>query len=781
MTTEYEGEQGVLGWLTDISKIKAAEAEMRRAKELAEETTRVKSDFLANMSHEIRTPMNAVIGMTHLALKTDLNPRQHEYLKKIQISSQHLLGVINDILDFSKIEAGKLVIENIDFDLEKVLDNVSTLISEKAALKGLELLFDIDRDLPRNFVGDPLRLGQILINYANNAVKFTDKGEISIIVRLKEYRDTDVVLYLAVKDTGIGLTEEQMRNLFNSFQQADTSTTRKFGGTGLGLAICKRIAQLMGGEVGVDSEYGKGSTFWSTVCLAKSTIPSRRLVLSKDLQGKRVLVVDDNDNARQVMKDLLEYMKFAVDLAGSGSEALTLVAQADVQQHPYEIIFLDWQMPQMDGLEVARKIKEMSLNHQPHYLMVTAYGREEIFKSAKEVGIADVLIKPVNTSVLFDGLVNLLGGTIEQQTTTAYDHQSDLFERLRLISNARILLVEDNEMNQEVAMELLQDAGFVVDLAENGLVAVEKVTTNKYDLVLMDMQMPEMDGVEATLAIRENPDYQSLPIVAMTANVMQSDRDRCIVAGMNDHVAKPIEPEELWATLLKWIRPRTELTEVQASIPALSAQPENAIAIPVIDGLNTVEGLRRVMGKSSLYVSILRKFIVGQKEFVTQCHQALELNDYKLAERLAHTLKGVAGNIGASEIQQVAAALESAIKNQFSRPQIDHLLESVQYPLTILIEQLVKQLQPEAPLQKVEIDFAELEKVCNKLSALLSEDDAEALDLLQEYADLFGNAFPNEYNAIADAINSFDFDTAKTTLVLARENLQTTSDKVAGN
>ncbi|BBC23868.1 response regulator [Pseudanabaena sp. ABRG5-3] len=783
MTMEYEGEQGVLGWLTDISKIKAAEAEMRKAKELAEETTRVKSDFLANMSHEIRTPMNAIIGMTHLALKTELTPRQHEYLKKIQVSSQHLLGVINDILDFSKIEAGKLVIENIDFDLEKVLDNVSTLISEKAALKGLELLFDIDRNLPRNFIGDPLRLGQILINYANNAVKFTDHGEISIIVRLKEYREQDVVLYLAVKDTGIGLTEEQMRNLFNSFQQADTSTTRKFGGTGLGLAICKRIAQLMGGEVGVDSEYGKGSTFWSTVCLAKSNVPSRRLVLSQDLQGKRVLVVDDNDNARQVMKDLLEYMKFNVDLAKSGDDALTLVADADQGQHPYEIIFLDWQMPHMDGLEVARRINEMSLNHKPHNLMVTAYGREEVFKSAKEIGIADILVKPLNISVLFDSLVNLLGD-IEQTTSKAYDDESELFDRLQSIKGARILLVEDNELNQEVAMELLQDAGFAVELAENGRVALEKVTTAKYDLVLMDMQMPEMDGVEATLAIREDPNYQNLPIVAMTANVMQKDRDRCMDAGMNDHVAKPIEPDELWAMLLKWIPPQVTRQAIEEISPVLPTQPEqqpeNAIAmpaIPVIAGLDTVEGLRRVMGKPSLYISILRKFVAGQQDFATQFKQALQNNDHQLAERLAHTLKGVSGNIGAGEIQQLAAALESAIKNQFSPHQIDHLLKSVQQPLAMLIEQLVAQLEPEAALLKVEIDFPKLEEICNKLSALLTEDDAEALDLLQENADLLGTAFPNQYQAIANAINSFDFDTAKTALGVAMANLQPQSQK----
>jgi two-component system sensor histidine kinase/response regulator len=573
MTTDYEGQSGILGWLTDISHIKMTEENLRRAKELAEESTRIKADFLANMSHEIRTPMNAIIGMTHLALKTELSPRQRDYLHKIQRSSQHLLGVINDILDFSKIEAGKLTIESIDFGLEKVLDNVATLITEKAAAKGLEVLFDIDPTLPKHFMGDPLRLGQILINYANNAVKFTEKGEISIIVRLEADWEQEVILYMAVKDTGIGLTPEQIQGLFNSFQQADSSTTRRFGGTGLGLAICKRIAAMMGGTVGVDSEQGQGSTFWCTVRLQKSNTPPRRLLLGQDLIGKRVLVVDDNANARLILSQLLEQMKFMVDRVSSGAEALAAISAADRQARPYEIVFLDWQMPMMDGLEVAHCIKNMPLHHRPYHLMVTAYGREEVYKASETVNITDVLVKPVNASMLFDSIARLFGSDLSDKETTAVDCCQDWLEQLQTIRGARLLLVEDNEVNQEVAIALLEEGRFQVDLAVNGRLAVEMVYRNPYDLVLMDMQMPEMDGIDATLKIRNDPRFDALPIVAMTANVMQGDQDRCVAAGMNDHIAKPIEPDVLWQTLLKWIKPQDD----QLSPGPLSADPAQGL------------------------------------------------------------------------------------------------------------------------------------------------------------------------------------------------------------
>ncbi|MEB3290245.1 MAG: response regulator [Leptolyngbya sp.] len=770
LAIEYEGKSGVLGWLTDISQIKAAEDEMRRAKELAEETSQVKADFLANMSHEIRTPLNAVIGMAHLMNKTELTPRQRDYLQKIQSSSQHLLGVINDILDFSKIEAGKLNIEYIEFELDRVLDNVATLITEKAAHKGLEVIFDVDPDLPSHFLGDPLRLGQILINYANNAVKFTEQGEIDIIVKAQEYRDNDVLLYIAVRDTGIGLTPEQLGQLFQGFQQADTSTTRKFGGTGLGLVICKRISALMDGDVGVESEYGKGSTFWATVRVGRSTKPPRRLILSRDLHGKRVLVVDDIESARRVLKDLLEPMKLEVDLASDGKEAIAKVSQADADQRPYNLIFLDWQMPGWDGLEVARRIQAMPLSHRPHHLIVTAYGREEVFKQAHALDIRDVLIKPVNASTVFDSLVRLMGERATDDEAPSYAPTDDWMDHLRPIQGAQILLVEDNEINQEVATELLKDAGFRVDVAENGRIGLEKAMTGHYDLVLMDMQMPEMDGVTATVEIRRNPELASLPILAMTASVMLEDRQRCLDAGMNGHLAKPIEPDELWKALLEWIPPQAApLSPPPKPSPPPLIDRAQAITIPQnIPGLDVQEGLRRVLGKQALYLSMLRKFVAGQADTPNQLVLALAEGRRADAERLAHSLRGVAGNIGAMEIHRLATDVETAIREQDSEEHTETLIQRLRLSLGELVGDLDAQLPLEQRPDPVAVDRQQLDAVCSRLAELLVDDDAEAADVLQDHAGLLRQAFPQDYGKLEAAINQFDFETAHAALKAAQ-------------
>ena len=754
-------ERGTVWMLEDVTGQRETNEELARARDIAEDAAKAKSDFLANMSHEIRTPMNAIIGMAHLALKTDLTARQRDYVKKIQGSGQHLLGIINDILDFSKIEAGKLDVEHSDFELDKLLDNVANLINEKTSAKGLELIFDVSPEVPRSLIGDSLRMGQVLINYANNAVKFTEQGEIDIILRVKEKTEKDILLYCAVKDTGIGLTPEQVSRLFQSFQQADTSTTRKYGGTGLGLSISKKLAHLMGGDVGVESVHGEGSTFWFTARLGIGCGKPRSLIPEPDLRGRRVLVVDDNENARLVLNDLLSSMTFKVVEAESGASALEAIRKATGTEDAYEIVFLDWQMPGMDGIEVGRKIKALDLEIMPHLVMVTAYGREEVLKEALATGIEDVLIKPVNASILFDTAMRVLGAEVDDRRS-AGDAPSLLLEEMAAISGARILLVEDNDLNQMVAGEILQDAGFVVEIADNGKIAVDKVMNNAgepWDIVLMDMQMPVMDGVSATLEIRKHPEFNDLPIVAMTANAMQHDKDKCLNAGMVDFVTKPIQPDELWAALRRWIKPRAQATPVEP--PPAATQTATATSIPQgITGLDTAAGLSRVLGKTALYLAMLRKFVAGQRKSADDIAGALDLEDWATAERLAHTTKGVAGNIGASQIQELAAKLESAAKARQSRELIDLLLADLAGPL----EKLIADIEAQLPIQEnqavVGVDSEQLRQVIVKLTTLLADDDSEAADLFDEHADMLNMAMPNDYRVIDGAIKSFDFEMA---------------------
>ncbi len=638
----------------------AAEEALRQAKQEAEAATRAKGDFLARMSHEIRTPMNAVIGLTHLALRTELTPKQTDYLRKICSSSQALLGIINDILDFYKIEAGKLTLESIHFNLQDVLANLANVITMKAAEKGLEILFSLDDRVPLELVGDPLRLGQVLLNLSANAVKFTERGEVVISTRLVAEAQGEVRVRLSVRDTGIGMTEKQMVGLFESFHQADGSITRRFGGTGLGLAISDQLVRMMDGTISVESTPGVGTCFSFEIPLRSAeSQPANRRVLPEALLGLHVLVVDDNETARKILRGMLESFSLQVQTAESGEEAIALLEQRaqGANRPPFGLVLMDWKMEGLDGIETAARIKKAPhIPNTPAILMVSAYECEEVIERAASVGLDGFLSKPVGQSLLFNMILDTFD--CQQDGVSRKRRASGLSASdLRGIRGARVLLVEDNPINQQVATELLQQAGLVVDLASDGREGVTKACAAPYDLVLMDVQMPEMDGLEATRRIRANG-LTDLPIVAMTAHAMAGDRQRSLDAGMNDHLTKPIYPEALEEQLIRWI-PEGDR---EPPDPRPCRTFSSDVALPEIQGLDTTLGVDQVGGSPDLYVDLLETFLARTRDAAEQIETARALGNREVAERLAHSVRGASASLGATPLAEAAGTLEAALR-----------------------------------------------------------------------------------------------------------------------
>lgn len=755
------------GTLIDIDERKQKE-QAEKEREAAEAATRAKGEFLANMSHEIRTPMNAIIGFSSLALKTGLTGKQRDYLIKIESSAKSLLGIINDILDFSKIEAGKLEMEAVDFRLDNVMTDVANMVSVKAAEKGIELIVHLANDVPRTLIGDPLRLGQILINLTNNAVKFTDSGHILLKAELVDTNQEHCHLGFSVTDSGIGMTREQTEKLFTAFSQADTSVTRKFGGTGLGLAISKSLVEMMGGSIAVVSEPGQGSTFSFIAGFDISSGCEQSLAAPVDLAGLRVLVVDDNEAARVVLSEMLTSFRFETTAVESGDAALKELARASGEK-PYDLVFMDWKMPGMDGITTSQHIKQdIKLAQIPLIIMITAFGREEIMRKAGKAGINDFLMKPVSPSLLFDTIMGVFGREAPSTCRPQLELESQP-EILEDIEGSKVLLVEDNVMNQQVATEILESAGLVVEIVANGREAVDAVFKTDYDLVLMDVQMPVMGGYEATRLIRREDRFQELPIIAMTAHAMKGAKEECLTAGMNDYVSKPIDPDQLFTTLTRWIKPgvRQHAEEVRDRRSKLKKQDDQKVLPAHLPGVDIAAGLARLQGNTGLYRQLLLDFADKYHAVTEEIRRLIAAGDLETAERLAHTVKGIAGNISAKNVHQTARQLEDSLKEK-KADQYDRCLSDLDQALQ-QVTAGVKSLNPTEPKRQAApgapVDLEQLTPILIELAQLVRDDDTAAEKTLESLKEIIARpSFEEEIRQLEESIKNYDFEHALVTL-----------------
>jgi two-component system, sensor histidine kinase and response regulator len=743
----------------DVTAQRALEEELRHAKDQAEAANRAKSHFLANMSHEIRTPLNAILGMTGLALRIVASPKQRDYLEKIRASGRLLVEIIEDILDLSRIEAGRLEIQHAEFDLDELLAELADVVSVRTGAKGLEVLLVPRHDVPRRLSGDAVRLKQVLLNLMNNAVKFTDSGEIVVSIVPVEVRRDRAVIRFSVRDTGIGIAPEHLSTLFEPFTQVDASSTRRYGGAGLGLAISRRLVRLMGGELHVESETGQGSTFAFSATFDLPRGPSGPRMLSQELREVPVLVADDLASARSALGAMLETLSCRVTAVATGEEAVAEVDRAAREGQPFRLAVIDWQMPGLDGVQTAARLAGAS--HSPKVILVTAYDWEEASRLAGSAGISVVLHKPVSPSALHDAVVHALvpGGALRRREASRLD--------VRFASGQDVLLVEDHPINRELARELLGQAGLQVTEACNGVEALERLSERKFDAVLMDVQMPDMDGLEAVRLIRDREDLAGLPVIAMTAHAMLGDRERFLEAGMSDYVAKPIEEAELFRVLARWLE-----VEAGAVLPGPEAQGGLPASVP---GLDVAAGLRRVGGKAELYRRILGGVLRDLDAAAPRLRALLDAGDTAAVSRLLHTLKGTSGTVGADRVAEAAAAMEAALKAvPGTRPGLDEIaaaIDEVRRGATELRPPAAERAPVEdAPLPAANVAHVAL-GIVSRLAGYLATSNLEATVCVAELKNILGPSLGDAIGELEVCVDRLDFAAAASRLDEIRTSL----------
>lgn len=672
---------GVIGSYYDISRVKSATTQLALAKDAAEASkeaairaNQAKSNFLANMSHEIRTPINAIMGMASLLQKTELSEKQNRYTKTIHSSSQALLGVINDILDFSKIEANKLTVERIPFDLNEIFSTIADMFAYKCYDKGLEFIIHIPNNIPTQLVGDPLRLNQVLINLVSNAIKFTQEGEINISCTLLERQEDFVFIRISVTDTGIGLSEEQRANVFNAFTQADASTTRKHGGTGLGLAISKRLIDLMNGDIGMTSSVGQGSTFYVELALPIQEAQEGNLEhFIDELHHIKIIAVDDHLNTREMLYELLSSYQMRIKTSPTAEQAIDLIEQAIEEKDPYQLALIDWRLPGMGGLELVEKLQQrLAVQHLPEMILATGYYSEELADKAKAAGVYDFITKPYTGP----SLIRSLYGALHQHPTHQVSEQptGKVTKVPHDLWYAPLLLVEDNEINQHVAKEILESYGFSIDIAEHGLVAVDKIQGHDYALVLMDIQMPIMDGYEAVRIIRQTHSAQKLPILAMTANAMHDDVEKSNAVGMQGHITKPIDEHILINQIIKWAL----RGPYQAQASVLRKLESKQLAkqekrYPKMKGIDLDAAMQRLGHNDQLYIQLVNQLTEQYKDAALTVSEWISHKQYDEARRYFHSLKGAAANLGLTRVHKTAMLLEEAVRDGEIHAVADHI------------------------------------------------------------------------------------------------------------